>query len=584
MKKRATRRPRTTPPADLLAKHDIPLRHWTVLAQDPSVLDRDGHALKTTVRVPAERLERGPKGHRVHVLDYDASTDYFYTSRTDDLEQDHYTRTRDIDSLLRDPHFHQQNVYALVMSTLFEFERALGRPVDWAFGEPSHQIKVAPHAFQDANAYYSRESESLNFGYFPDDEGRRVFTCLSHDIVVHETTHALLDGLRPSYLLPSSPDQAGFHEGFADLVALLSVFRHREIIEHALGPLRDRAGRIPASRLTLDSLGGTALGKLAEEMGSSLEGVRGAALRHSVTIKPDRGLYGRLRLAEEHDLGELLVAVVMRSFLHIWVRRLAPLLPNPKSSLAIGVVAEEGSTAAAQLLNIVIRALDYLPPVDLTYPDYLSALLTADRELYPDDDKYRYRKVLRDEFGGFGIRPASRRDPDGCWDPPQRGDLTWAGMHFERLQRDPSTVFRFVWENRDALGIYPDAFTRVKSVRPVLRVSRDGTVLRETVAEYVQTLTVYSTELAHLGIKKPKGMRLSRQIRLYGGGSLIFDEYGRLKYHIGTGVVKPAQSARLQSLWDRGYFDGPAAGPAGRIAQMHRHRALRPLHEPREDW
>jgi hypothetical protein len=53
---------------------------------------------------------------------------------------------------------------------------------------------------------------------------------------------------------------------------------------------------------------------------------------------------------------------------------------------------------------------------------------------------------------------------------------------------------------------------------------------------------------------------------------------------MGTGVVRPAQSARLQSLWDRGHFDGPAAAPAGRIAQMHRHRALRPLHEPREDW
>ncbi|MFN7913694.1 MAG: hypothetical protein U0Q55_00030 [Vicinamibacterales bacterium] len=469
------------------------------------------------------------------------------------------------------------------MSTLFEFERALGRPVDWAFGEPSHQIKVAPHAFQDANAYYSRESESLNFGYFPDDDGRRVYTCLSHDIVVHETTHALLDGLRPSYMLPSSPDQAGFHEGFADVVALLSVFQHREIVEHALGVLSDAGGRIPARKLDLPSLGRTALGKLAEEMGSALEGVRGAALRQSLEIAPDSGLYRRLREAEEHDLGELLVAVVMRSLLQIWVRRLKPLLPLATGSLAIGVVAEEGSTAAGQLLNIVIRALDYLPPVDLTYPDYLSALLTADRELYPDDDRYHYRTVLRSEFAGFGIRPASGRNTDGCWDPPKRDDLSWAGMHFERLQRDPTTVFRFVWENRDALGIYPAAFTRVKSVRPVVRVSRDGSILRETVAEYVQTLTVYSTELASLGIQKPRGMRRSRQIALYGGGSLIFDEYGRLKYHIGTGVVRPGQSKRLQSLWDRGYFDGQAVA-AGRIAQMHRHRALRPLREPREDW
>jgi hypothetical protein len=30
---------------------------------------------------------------------------------------------------------------------------------------------------------------------------------------------------------------------------------------------------------------------------------------------------------------------------------------------------------------MTIRALDYTPPVDLRFSDYLSALLTADREL-----------------------------------------------------------------------------------------------------------------------------------------------------------------------------------------------------------
>ena len=583
MKARTSHGRSPAPSARMLAEHDIPLRHWTVLAQDPSILDAHGDALKTTVAIPAERLERGPKGHRAHVVDYDASTDRYYRARQDELETDHYAQVRDIDKLVRDPHFHQQNAYALVMATLFQFERALGRPVDWGFGETSHQIKVAPHAFEDANAYYSRESESLNFGYFPDDHGKRIFTCLSQDIVVHETTHALLDGLRKNYLNPSSPDQAGFHEGFADIVALLSVFQHRPIIEIALRPLTDRVGRIPASKLTVDAFGNTALARLAEEMGSALEGVHGAALRHSVAIKPDRRLYTSPRYAEEHDRGELLVAIVIRAFLQIWLQRLEPLLQNHRSSLARSVVAEEGSTAAGQLLNIVIRALDYMPPVDMNYRDYLSALLTADQELFPDSGKYDYRTALREEFRKYGIDPASDRRKDGCWEPPPVEDFNLTGMHFERLQRDPTTVFRFVWENRDALGIFPDAFTRVTSVRPVIRVSRDGTVLRETVAEYVQTLSVYSPELASLGIRKPKGMRRSRLVHLYGGGALIFSEYGRLKYHIGTGVCSRHQSERLQCLWDNGYFDVEVPA-AARIARMHQHRSLRPLRETREDW
>jgi hypothetical protein len=553
------------------------------MAQDPSVLGRGGVALTTTVEVPAERLEPGPKGHRVHVIDYDGSADLFYRSRIKLPEHDPYTKVTDIDQLVRDPYFHQQNVYALAMGTLFEFERALGRPVDWGFTQPSHQLKIAPHAFLDANAYYSRESESLNFGYFPDDNGKRVYTCLSHDIVVHETAHALLDGLRSMYLNPSSLDQAGFHEGFADIVALLSVFRHHEIIEYSLRSVTDRNGRVPAKNLRVEQLGGTVLGTLAEEMGSALEGVRGTALRHSVTIKPDRRHYKSSRFAEEHDRGELLVAIVLRAFLQIWVRRLSPLLQHSHSSLSCSVAAEEGGTAAKQLLTIVIRALDYLPPVDMTYPDYLSALLTADQQLYPDDNKYNYREALRSEFQAFGIQPASRKTKDGNWEPPPSGTFTTTGMHLAQLQRDPTTVFRFVWENRDALGIFPDAFTRVTSVRPVTRVSVDGNVLRETVAEYVQTLRVYSPELKGLGIRKPKEMRQSRTITLYGGGTLIFSEYGSLKFHIGTGVRSPHQSARLQSLWDNGHFE-ETKSTAARIVQMHRHREIKPLREPKEEW
>ena len=109
------------------------------------------------------------------------------------------------------------------MRTLAQFERALGRRVSWSFG--GHQLKVAPHAFAEANAFYASREEALLFGYFAGPDGSTVVqNCLSHDIVAHETTHALVDGLRPRYLEPSSPDQAAFHEGFADVVALLSVF------------------------------------------------------------------------------------------------------------------------------------------------------------------------------------------------------------------------------------------------------------------------------------------------------------------------------------------------------------------------
>ncbi len=564
-------------------RHDVPVRPWTILAQDPLALGPSGRALTTTVNVPAERLERGPKGHRVHVVDYDSSTDILYQPRRTELTSDPYAKVTDLEELVRDPHFHQQNVYAITMATLCTFENALGRPVAWGFQDPSHQLKVAPHAFAEANAYYSRQSESLNFGYFLDPRGKRIYTCLSHDIVVHEATHALLDGLRPMYIRPSSPDQGGFHEGFSDIVALLSVFRSKEVIERLVAPLAGRRNAVELKDLDFNDLAATGLFKLAEEMGRAADGMPAEALRHSVKIRPNVTHYGSARFEEEHDCGELLVAIVLRSFIHMWLSRLRTLRQAGMTTISKPMLAYEGARAAKHLLKILIRAIDYLPPVNLLYPDYLSAILTADLQLYPDEDGLVYRDILRKSFEAFGVTPASRDRYDGVWDPPKAAEFTLVGTHFERMQRDPTEVFRFIWENKKALGIEPNAFTRVLSVRPVMRVSNDGAVLRETVVEYVQQLNVFGSELKSLGIRCPSGVPSNRMISLFGGGTLIFNEYGLLKFHIGTGVTSEKQSDRLQSLSDRGFFAQNSVRRLG-MAGLHLDRAIRPARQPAQEW
>ncbi|WP_161494588.1 hypothetical protein [Caulobacter sp. B11] len=43
---------------------------------------------------------------------------------------------------------------------------------------------------------------------------------------------------------------------------------------------------------------------------------------------------------------------------------------------------------AGQLLTMAIRALDYCPPTDIDFrKQYSGRLLTADRELVPDDER-----------------------------------------------------------------------------------------------------------------------------------------------------------------------------------------------------
>jgi hypothetical protein len=564
----------------------IPIRKLTVLAQDPSV-QRNGKVLTVQVPVPQESLEPGPKGYRIHVIDFDSTRRRFYPPRAED-DRDHYLNVTNPQDLIQDRQFHAQNVYGLVATTLLQFEAALGRHVSWAFPSGAHHIKIAPHAFADANAYYSRRDEGIVFGYLPAQPGgqrRRhtnvVFTCLSSDIVTHETTHAILDGLRSELMRPSTADQPAFHEGFADIIALLSTLSRKKVIELVL-PSEKIRGRdlIKMADLTQEKLARSVLFGLAEEFGRELSqralmNLRGDALRRSVEINPTGKNYSELLAssAEPHTLGEVLVAAAMNAFLKIWLTRAARLDPTRSGFADRDTALDEGAKAAQHLLQIAIRALDYIPPTNITFRDYLSALLTADHELVPDDREYGYRANIIASFARYGIEPASEKVKEGYWDAPNlpRGQsLTYGYSGHSEMQWDREAIMRFLWENRDALEIEADALTSVNSVRPVIRIGSDGFLLRETVVEYFQLLDVKASDLRRLKLKKPTGMPETQLVRLLGGGTLVFDDYGSLKFHIGTGVCSTKQNERVASLWLHG--DGVAG--LRRFEALHRRRMI----------
>ncbi len=545
-----------------------PTRKLTVLALDPSVRDAKG-ILRTQIEVPNEALEGGPRGYRVFIVDYDSSTDSFKVpGRTFQRSGDAYRSPRDPfenrtdRELLESRDFHAFMTYGIVMKTLSRFEYALGRRLSWSFG--SHQIQVSPHAFADANAFYSDRAQGLFFGYFPSSDGKRtIHTCLSHEIIAHETTHALLDGLRERYTDPSSPQQAGFHEGFADIIALLSVFSAQSIVEKVVDLGVPGAGgeRIRRADVSVQSLKESGLFGLAQEMGSELAGVHGHALRRSVQLPPDEKYLTSGEWDEPHACGEILVAAVLNAYLTIWVDRLKAL--GDRVKLDRKRAAEEGAELAEHLLNACIRAIDYCPPTDLEFGDFASALLTVDSELNPADAKYALRTHLLDSFRSYGIRPTSKGKPDrqpGSWDPPPpHAAFVYDRTHFENMRSDPDELFRFLWENKAHFKLHNDAHTRVLSVRPCIRVGRDGFSLRETVAEYHQTLKLYAGELSQLGIRKPKDMPRDKEVTLYGGNTVIFDEYGHVKYNIGKSIMDTArQSERLAYLWSHGGIDAGA--------------------------
>ncbi len=428
----------------------------TVVAQDPGVRKgARGPILTASVLLPWEPVEPGPIGHRVHVVDYDSTTRTYYAPAELDPPADgaHTRRRVSNSTILRDPDFHARNVYGLVMRTLARFEFALGRRVGWGF--PAHQLKVVPHAFEAANAFYSPDSESLLFGYFRRDKDL-VFTCLSHDVVVHETTHALLDGLRERFMDPSSPDQAAFHEGYADIVALLSVFSMREVVKELLDRAGDAdpPGLLHERKVTADALRLSALLGLAEQMDQGMGQGRVNALRRSVDIEPSTTILDQLEYKEEpHRRGEVLVAAVMRAFLDVWVRRLSGLGSIQGHYLDRDRVAEEGAGVADQLMTMVIRAIDYTPPIHLSFEDFLSATLTADAEVRDDDTKYDLRNTLIGWFAEFGIKPAGT-GREGRW-PRSDLQLVRDGVRFGSLQTDRTEMFRLLFANHRASASIP---------------------------------------------------------------------------------------------------------------------------------
>ncbi|HMJ79040.1 MAG TPA: hypothetical protein VK507_23850, partial [Iamia sp.] len=242
------------------------------------------------------------------------------------------------------------------------------------------------------------------------------------------------------------------------------------------------------------------------------------------------------------------------------------------------------ATIADLLITMAIRGLDYTPPIHIRFPDFLSALLTADSEVRADDSVFDLRTALRDSFASYGIAPraAGTKEVPGRWDPFEE-PLDRSGLHLVGLQTDETELFRLAWRNRDMLGLNRTAFTRIASVRPCVRVSpEDGFQLRETVVELTQYVRIEAAQLKDFGLVKPPDMKPEEELSLEGGATLILDEYGELKFNIGnalpslddTPADRRVHQDRLDYLWHNGFIGKGRSTLSSRLGELHLRRAL----------
>jgi hypothetical protein len=130
---------------------------------------------------------------------------------------------------------------------------------------------------------------------------------------------------------------------------------------------------------------------------------------------PDPGAYQETM--EPHKRGSILVAAIFEAFISIYNRRVNDLFRiasggtgvMPEGELhpdLVNRLAREASKTSRTILEMCIRAIDYCPPMDITFGDYLQAIITADFDLVREDEQ-GFRLAFIDAFRKRGIFPES---------------------------------------------------------------------------------------------------------------------------------------------------------------------------------
>jgi hypothetical protein len=558
-------------------------RPLKIFASDPLLGRTFGN--RARIDVANEPLSPGPVGPRLEVIDYDGAQKCFYSPV--DLDSRAILMQGGLEPSESDPRFHQQMVYAVALKTLENFDRALGRILRLGSFNRKRattypRLRLFPHAFYGANAFYSPGLNAVLFGYFkadaadvgPNLPGQTVFTCLSHDVIAHEMTHAIVDRMRPLFLEPSNVDVLAFHEGFADIVSLFQHFSFQDILRQQI------------QRTRLDIRTPTPLVQLAQQFGFATGG--GKALR-SALDEPNSKLHPTT--IEPHIRGSILVAAVFDGFYKTYQRRINDLVriatggtgTLPQGDLhpdLVNRIATEASRTAQRVLDMCIRAFDYMPPVDVTFGDFLRAMITADFELVPDDEfdcrgamieAFRMRGIYPDGVGSLAEESLLWGNVEGkleslgpevlklldkvFFNAVRSFDMGWQDPTYlpgsdesqkyvtmdeeEEIELDVNkelaiALHDYAKNHADALGLDKDTKIQVRGFHPVFRVAPSGRLLIELVAQFAQLDRSVKDQFGGIPFR--------------GGCTLIASSNGDLRYLISKPMRKAgADSVREQA-------------------------------------
>jgi hypothetical protein len=266
------------------------------------------------------------------------------------------------------------HTFAVVRQTLTMFQRALfptSVPWQWNSRGNTDAIKVYPRAGETMNAFYSRKDQALKFySFIPPGfpaNAPPVYTCRSQDIVAHTTGHAVLDGLKPSWILAENPPQTGaLHEAFADLTAIFLMLSQPDQL----------AAIVTQTKVNLHHK--LFLEDLYEDLSLALGRPTGLRNVENELTMRDVG-------NEVHDLAQVFTGAVydiLADFVSFELK------PNRDPSSIVYPVAE-------YVFSLLIRAFKAAPDDAATFADVVNQMI---RVVELDEKPVQYRNFIRNRF------------------------------------------------------------------------------------------------------------------------------------------------------------------------------------------
>lgn len=479
-------------------------------------------------------LSSGPTSARFAVVDFNADTGALEPPAVWNEELQQFTTTdhKSLDKSKEDClAYHQVNVWVLLQRALafFEGSQSLGRRISWGF--EGNRLIVVPHAGYGENAYYDRESKSLQFYYFGSSE-KPVYTCLSTDIVSHEFGHAVLDGVRPLFNESTSLETAAFHEFFGDLAALSMTLNNNAL-----------------RRLTADESGGdfdkaTSFASLAEQFGQEL---LGRPYLRSFLNKETMA-----KMASEtshHRLSQVLSGAVYD---------LLKSLGQNYSKRVQGKTAKSARQvfwfAADRLRRMTIQPLDLLPPVDVSFRDYALAACRS-QQLSEPIDPDGYLDMMISVFVKRGV--LSQEDALLLKEPEYLHRRLELSVHrsTKEITSSRAAAYRFLDDNRQDLLIPTGRDFIVADLYEANKRGRENLALPlQVVLQYV-----WREEVKLTG--KQFGKFNGQRTTMLCGGTLVFDDNGTIL----SWAVKPGSISyggvrqrigRVADMWQRAVAEG----------------------------